>query len=253
MTVPFTKEHGAYGMAITTFVIGSAIGGGFGIYTLSTIVGIILLIMAKYPIQMLFQKRSIDRKLKRRFVFWGLIFIYSGFLLLLPLFRNLSGRAVLLIIISPILHATFYFLTMLFKRDRTIFAEVLGISALSSSGVFGYYASGGEDVQLSMFIWMLALLYYTASIFKVRSLLMKEEKNFYRRLSFAYPIFCVIIVSGFAIINLIQFCVLFSLLPLAENILVQFRSGKIDIRRTGWIEVVKSAVFGIILTFTLRK
>lgn len=252
MKIPFTREHGAYGMAITSFVIGSAIGGRFNIYTLSTIAGIILLIMAKYPVQMLFQRRSIDIQFKRKFAFWGFIFTHGGFLLLLPLFRNLSGQAVLLIIIPGMLHAIFYFIAMLFKKERTLFAEVLGISALSLSGVFGYYSSGGSEVQLPIFIWLLPILYYTASIFKVRSLLQKEERDFYRRLSFVYPILCVIIVSGFAMINLIQFSVLLSLLPLAENLLVQFRSGKIDIRRTGWIEVVKSAVFGIILIFTLR-
>lgn len=252
MKVPFTREHGAYGMAITSFVIGSVIGGRLMLATFTTIAGILLLIMAKFPVQMLFQRRSIDVQLRKKFALWGFIFTHSGLLFFLPIYHKLSERALLVVAIFAISHLILYFLLMLLRKERTIFAEVIGISALSLSGTFGYYASSGADSQTAILIWMLSSLYYTASIFKVRSMLFMEGRDFYRRLSLIYPIFCVIIISGLAMVNLIQFSVLLSLLPLLDNILVQFKKGKIDIRKTGWLEVAKSAVFGIILILTLR-
>ncbi len=252
MKVPFTREHGAYGMAITSFVIGSVIGGRLMLTTFTTLAGILLLIMAKFPVQMLFQRRSIDVQLKKKFALWGFIFTHSGMLLFLPIYHKLPERALTVVVIFVIFHLILYFILLFFRKERTIFAEVIGISALSLSGTFGYYASSGADSQTAIFIWMLSLLYYTASIFKVRSILFKEEGDFYRWVSLIYPVFCVIIISGIAMMNLIQFSVLLCLLPLLDNILVQFKKGKIDIRKTGWMEVAKSAVFGIILILTLR-
>lgn len=252
MKVPFTREHGAYGMAITSFVIGSAIGGNVTLYSVLSLLSIIFLIMAKFPLSILLQGRDIDKGTRMQFILWSLLFLQTGFLLSLPLLKLFTVKLLVFTGLSGILHLLLYFLFIVCRKDRTIFAEVLGISTICLSGILGFFSSGGGVIKDAVFIWFLPLLYYTASIFKVRSLIMKEGKEFFKRINLLYPFFCGIMISGFVFMNFVQFSVLLCLVPLVENIIVNFKKERIDIRRTGWIEVTKSAVFGLILIFTLR-
>jgi hypothetical protein len=252
MKIPFTREHGAYGMAITTFVIGAGIGGNLKLWTLTTLLALILFIMAKFPLSILLQGRNIDRAMKKQFVFWAFVFIHTGFLLALPLLKNLQSNKLFFAVTIVLAHIILYFLFVLVRKERTVLAEVAGISAICISGILGYLSSGGEDIKSAVLIWIIPLLYYTASIFKVRSLILKEEREFFKRINLLYPLFCSIIVLFMAVMNFVQYSVLLCLLPLVENILVNFKKERVDIRRTGWIEVAKSAIFGIILIFTLR-
>ncbi len=252
MKIPFTREHGAYGMAITSFVIGAGVGGTFRLWTLTTLIAIILFIMAKFPLSILLQGREIDKNMKRQFILWSFIFLYTGFLLSLPLMRVLPAKILILTGISVGIHLLLYFLFIVLRKERAILAEVIGIGTICLSGVFGFFSSGGEVIKDAVFIYLLPLLYYTASIFKVRSLVLKEGREFFRKVNFLYPFFCGIIVFILAIMNLLEFSVLLSLLPLLENISANLKTTKVDIRKVGWVEVAKASAFGLILIFTLR-
>ncbi len=252
MKIPFTREHGAYGMAITSFVIGAGVGGTFKLWTLTTLIAVILFIMTKFPISILLQGREIDRGMRRQFILWSFIFLHTGFLLSLPLIRILTAKILVFTGITVFMHLILYFLFIVLKKERTILAEVIGIGTICLSGFIGFFSSGGEVIKDAVFIYLLPLLYYTASIFKVRSLVVKERREFFMKVNLLYPLFCSIIVLIFAIMNLIEFSVLLCLLPLVENISVHFKKAKVDIRKTGWIEVAKASVFGLILIFTLR-
>lgn len=252
MKIPFTREHGAYGMAITSFIIGAGVGGSFDLWTITTLLGIVLFIMAKFPLSILLQGRDIDRGTKKKFIFWAFVFIHTGFLLFIPFLKILALKLIIFIFLFVLFHITIYFLFVIMRKERSIIAEVSGISTICLSGLLGYFSSGGEDIRDASLVWFIPLIYYTASIFKVRSLIQKDGREFFRRINFLYPIFCSIIVIGLALMNLVQLSVLLCLIPLVENIIVNFRKEKVDIRKAGWIEVAKSAIFGLILIFTLR-
>lgn len=252
MKVPITREHGAYGMAITCFIIGAAIGGNWKLWTFTTLIALILFIMAKFPLQILLQGRKIDIATRKQFIFWSFVFLHTGFLLTLPLLKVLSLQLLFFTGLIAGFHILLYFLFVLMKKERTILAEVAGISSICISGILGYFSSGGGEIRSAILIWVIPLLYYTASIFKVRSLILREGKEFFKGLNLYYPIFCSIIILILAVMNLIQYSVLLCLLPLLENIIVNFKDERVDIRKAGWIEVAKSAIFGLILIFTLR-
>lgn len=250
--VIFTREHGAYGMAITSFVIGAGVAGAITLQSITTLSGVILLIMAKYPLSLLLQRRNLDAPLRKSAFFWSFVFLHSGFLFFLPLLKSLKLDMVIFAVLFAGIHAALYFLAVLFRKERTIFVEVLGISALSVAGFLGYLASGGKDKIQGLFIWFIPLLYYTASIFKVRSIVDRERQEFFGLLNTLYPFLCAGLLALFSIADLFRISVLFCLLPLLENLAFVLKKERVDIRKVGWTEVLKSAVFGIILIFTLR-
>jgi len=208
--------------------------------------------MAKFPVQMLMQRRGIETGMRKKFLFWGFVFLHTGFLLLLPLVRVLPVNVLFVSGALVLIHAGLYFLFIFLKKGRSIPAEILGISILSTAGIFGFFSSGGNGLRTGLLIWAISVLYYSASIFKVRALLFNQQRDYYRTISIIYPIFCVTIIFVLAMLNLTGWGVILCVVPLVENVLVQFRNEKVDIRRVGWIEVAKSAVFGIILILTLR-
>lgn len=252
MKIPFTREHGAYGMAITCFIIGAGIGGNLKLWTFTTLIALILFIMAKFPLSILLQRRNIDKTTRKQFIFWTFIFVHTGFLLSLPLLKVLSGKLLIFTGLMVGFHLLFYLLFILINKERMILAEITGISTICTSGILGYISSGGVDIKNAILVWLIPLLYYTASIFKVRSLILKEGKELFKGINLFYPVFCSIIVLLLAFMNLVQYSVLLCFIPLIENIIVNFKKDRVDIRKTGWIEVAKSAVFGLILIFTLR-
>ncbi|HEY4716558.1 MAG TPA: YwiC-like family protein [bacterium] len=255
MKTPFTREHGSYGMAIASFIIGAGTAGKFSFISLTTLGGIILLIMAKFPLSIIIQRRNLEKGMTKRIFFWAFIFTFHGLMLLAPLLKILNMEQISLLGILAVSHAAIYFFAIAIMKERTLPAEIAGISTIALSGIFGYVSAGGTNTATALMLWLIILLYYSASVFKVRSLVDKGRKEFFRKINFIYPVTCILVTSAFAYFELIPYLVLLSFIPLLENIYSNFSELNYNfnrLRKVGWTEVLKSAVFGIILIITIN-
>jgi hypothetical protein len=215
------KEYGSWSVLIVASLIGVAASRAFDWTVLPLFFALGLLVNSKQAF-MKWVRATADRT--SLLVLLGQIVI--AMVVLTALFGSDIPRLLPLLII-PVA----YLLSNKLGGEHYLLTELLGFTLLSLAAVLmKFLLTNGLDVRLFVGV----ALYFTAGVFKVKTLLFKRIRD---RISTVLYVFFVVYAYRRFHIELII------LLPLLDNLIVAFTMYTVRLQTTGWIEVAKSLVF----------
>jgi YwiC-like protein len=224
----FLKEYGSWSVLIVAYLIGIGVSRAFSWTLVPLFLSLGLLINSKQA----FTKWNRGTRDRRSLVIF-LAQIAVAAAILIPIFGG-DVPMLLPLLIFP----AAYLISNKIAGEHFILTEMLGFALISLAAVLAkFLLTGGLDVRLFLGV----ALYFTAGVFKVKTLLLRKTKD--RVLGSLYILFSVYVYFRMHIPLLI-------LLPLIDNLIVALRPYKVKLKTTGWIEVAKSLVLlGMFIIF----
>lgn len=221
----FLKEYGSWSVLIVAFLTGLGVSRGFSWSALPLFLALGFLINSKQAF-MKWSRGTAGRMPLAAFLGQAAL----GGAILIVLFRK-DLPLLLPLLVFP----AAYLASSKLRGEHFIVTELLGFALLSLAAVLAkFLIVQGVDVRL----FVAAALYFTAGVFKVKSLLLKKARD--RVLTFLHVLFAAYAYHRFHIAIII-------LLPLADNLVVAAAPYRVKLRTTGWVEVAKSLLFLVLM------
>lgn len=233
MNIPFPKEHGVWAMLLTSLIIGFAVGGSVGFAGISVVLSLSLLLMAKAPL------KSMLRSFEPVHLYWSIAYLLLSGLFLLPFLPLITPRLAILSAMVMLPAVPVYLAALFYKREMQITYEIPAMALLSLSASFSYTAAGGADTTTMFSLWLLGLLYYSASSFRVRS----SPKSRTLNAGLIYYSILLLSICTAAALGLIPALAGLAFLPILENIWKTLRPRKEKISTLGRTELLKTIIF----------
>jgi hypothetical protein len=212
------KEYGSWSVLVISFCIGVGVSRAFSWSLLPLFLALALLINAKQAYTMWGRKTDGSRSLA---VF--LVHLIAAGAILLAVFRS-----DIVMLLPLLLFPAAYLISSKFAGEHARVTEVLGFVLLSLAAVLAkYLLTGGLDVRLFLGV----MFYFTAGVFKVKTLLLRKMKD--RIAIVVHALLALYVFHRMYIPYII-------LLPLVDNLLVALYPYRVKLKTTGWIEVAKS-------------
>ncbi len=222
----FLKEYGSWSVLTVSFLTGLLAARGIAWQVLPLFLALGLLINSKQAFMKWTRKK---RERAPLLVFLGHLGLAAA--LLAAIFGSDVPRLLPLLIFPAA-----YLVSNRLAGEHHVVTEILGFTLISLAAVLAkFLLTGGLDVRL----FAAVALYFSAGVFKVKSLLFRRIQD--RILGVIWLVVAFLVYHGFHISRLI-------LLPLADNLLVYLIGYKVNLKTTGWIEVGKSIFFMILMT-----
>ncbi|MFA9555837.1 YwiC-like family protein [Evansella sp. AB-rgal1] len=228
------KEHGAWAMLIVPYWIGATISGVQWIHVIFFL-GIFSIYFAQAPLL------TYIRNPKHKDV-WASFAIYAviGLSIMLPIMIMEPALLVIGICILPLFCINLLFAKL--KKERLFINDLVAIIALSSLLLLAYRLTE-PSLSLESFTYVLiTILFYTGSVFHVKSLIREKNNSLFQRWSIVYHI--AIIPLSFAL-QWYGAAITFSI-SLGKTIFVPTKCLQRPIH-IGVVEVINSVVFFIII------
>ncbi len=217
----FLKEYGSWSVLIIASVIGVGASRSFSWAVIPLFIALGFLINSKQA----FTKWSRRSGGITAFAVF-LVQIAVAAMILISLFGS-SMTILLPLLVFP----AAYLLSNRFANEHAILTEVLGFVLLSLAAVLmKFLLTGGLDVRLFLGV----AFYFSAGVFKVKSLLLKKP---------SYRVMNVLFVLVSLYVYHRMYIPLIILLPLLDNLIAAATLYKVRLKTTGWIEVGKSLAF----------
>ena len=239
--VPFPREYGSWGILITSCIIGVFLQQHPSWMDLVSIAGIGMLFMTKASIAAFIRRRT-----PLAFI---LTFGYAaaGLFLLAPVLLHMRIENILILSVVPLLTVTVYALSAYLHRERASLVEFFAMATLTLPVLFFSTASHNAMNEGKAALWFLTFLYFAASIFKVKMLIVK--KRFFRIANLVYLFLVFIVLSILIYGDIVPLLAGAAFLPLLDNVYSTFpaHNGKRNLQRIGIFELVKGTAFASIL------
>jgi hypothetical protein len=235
MKIPLVKEHGAWfvfffsaasGVLTGILSLSEPLSHEVYLYLLSTLAGITLLINSKAP----FVSMIRSGRFKRDEAVWLALFLSFGLLLLIPFLK--SGLIRFLPFSLP---AAAYFILLYLNKEHLVVTELIGFSLLTIAAPVTYFVITGS---LSLQLYAAVFIFFSAGVFKVRVRL--KRTPFFR---IVMALYCMAAAGMYLLMGITPLI----LLPLIDNILFSFRPRDEKLKVTGNTELIKGAVFLVLL------
>jgi hypothetical protein len=217
----FLKEYGAWSVLITVSLIGVGVSRAFSWTLIPLFLALGLLINSKQAYTK-WIRRTDDRKSLT--IYLGQI-VVAAVILLAIFSTNIPMLLPLLIFPAA------YLLMNKVAGEHFILTEVLGFALISMAAVLVKFLLTDS---LDMRLFLGVALYFTANVFKVKTMLFKKMQS---RVLTALYVFLAVFVYQLMSIPIIV------LLPLTDNIIAAATLYKVKLQTVGWMEVAKSLVF----------
>ncbi|WP_179298889.1 YwiC-like family protein [Evansella halocellulosilytica] len=230
------KEHGAWAMLIVPYWLGAAISG-IGWIHLLFFIGVFSMYFAQAPLL------TYIRNPKNSDV-WPSFFVYVGIgaIFILPfLFFKWEIIYVGLIIMLLFVCNIFFAKT---KRERLFINDFIAIVALSILLFVPYILNGNTLSGEALTYFMITVLFFTASVFHVKSLIREKKNKVFHRFSHGYHITIVIaayVLNWYAAVTVFLIC-------LCKTVLIPKKLLKRPIH-IGIVEIANSVIFFTIIVF----
>ena len=222
----FLKEYGSWSVLIVAFLTGIGVSRDFTLAVIPLFLALALLINSKQAFMKRVRKTADRTSL---FIFLGQIVVATA--ILAAIFGSDIPRLLPLLVVPAA-----YLLANTIAGEHSLLTELLGFALLSLAAVLAkFLLTGGIDVRLFVGV----ALYFTAGVFKVKSLLLKRTRD--RILTALHVLFSVYVYQRLHIPLII-------LLPLSDNLVASATLYKVRLQTTGWIEVAKSLLFLALMT-----
>ncbi len=239
--VPFPREYGSWGILITSCIIGVFLQQHPSWMDLISVAGICMLFMTKASIAAFTRRRTLFAII--------LIFGYaaSGLFLLAPVLVHMRIENILILSVVPLLTVMVYAFSAYLHRERASLVEFFAMATLTLPVLF--FSAEGQNAMNGAIaaLWFLSFLYFSASIFKVKMLIVK--KRFFRIANLVYLLLVFTVISILIYGDIVPLLTGAAFLPLLDNVYSTFpaHSGKRNLKRIGIFELVKGTVFACIL------
>jgi hypothetical protein len=223
----FLKEYGSWSVLIVAYLVGIGVSHAFTWKLAPLFFSLGLLINCKQAFTK-WNRRTDDKR--------SLVIFLSQIGVAAVILIALFGSDVPMLLPLLIFPAA-YLVSNKMAGEHFILTELLGFALISLAAVLAkFLLTGGLDVRLFLGV----ALYFTAGVFKVKTLLLRKTKD--RVLGALYILFAVYVYHRMHI-------PLILLVPLIDNFIVILRPYKVKLKTTGWIEVAKSLAFLGLFTF----
>jgi hypothetical protein len=221
------KEYGPWSVLTVSYLIGIGVSRAFTWKTVPLFFALGLLINCKQAFTK-WNRGTGDNR--------SLVLFLSQIAVAAVILVVIFGNGIIMLLPLLIFPAA-YFLSSKLSGEHFILTEILGFALISLAAVLAkYLLTGGLDVRLFLGV----ALYFTAGVFKVKTLLLRKTKD--RVLGALYILFSVYVYHRMHIPLII-------LLPLVDNLIVAASPYKAKLRTVGWTEVAKSLAFLGLLIF----
>jgi hypothetical protein len=236
VNIPVVKEHGSWVVFALSSIVAviAAMDVSMGeipyLRLVPVISGIALLINSKKPLT------SAIRAGRQRAssIYWFFFFSMCGLLMVFPfMIKGIVSFSVFLPLII------LYALLLFSGREHSLIAELTGFALLCVTAPVVYFILTGE---LSLRLYLIVLLFFSAGVFKVRLRLRKGVKEKAMMILYCIGVFIVFRYLGVPTIIL---------LPLLENLLTALWIREEKLSTTGQIELLKGVAFVFLFAITL--
>ena len=253
------KEHGAWAMLYVPFVIGVLVAARVNLRVVLLFLSTSFLFIARESLLVWWRGRQRGQKKPEAFrtliIYVGLATLFGAPLLFpygLYWLAPTSAATVALMIFNAF-QATR-------RADRTIGGEIVAILGMTLTGPSAYYAATGEWNRVAAWLWVLAALYFTSSVFyvKLRVHWLNKRKDEQRkrawRLCATYHAFLLAGLVGLGLTGSLNLFAVVAFAPiLGRSFWHLFRpTDRINLKRIGVTEIAYSVVFLVFITLTLR-
>lgn len=166
------KEHGAWAILILPYFVGVTVGGGISGRGVLGFFGILLLFLSRQPLhlnlKMYFSEVRLQRSKKGELWQAFLLFLGGGLgIFLWLIFRYRLGDLIIIGLIALFLFSLHTYLA-LYRKERTLIGELLGVALLTISASVGVVLSGGKLSGGTIILWLLNVFYFAGSIFYIK-------------------------------------------------------------------------------------
>lgn len=261
---PLTREHGSWAMLLVPLVVGAAAGEAFSLPVLLFALASLSLFLARHPLGLLLRPGSGPAL---RNLVWSGIFLALGVISGLPLLLRyrLWGLAPL----GGALGAAWLLHSYLQRRglERRAPAQLLGIAALAAAAPGAYLCAGGGWGAAAVSLWGLSFLYFSESItfvpLMVRLRSMRPPIPTSRDWGQRWSLGRAAVLSQTLALLLAVALSTAGLAPGPAALALLPQTGKVflytfllppvaTIKRLGWLEVLHSLLFGLLLALAYR-
>lgn len=225
------KQHGAWAMLIIPFLLGMFASRPGRLHIL-LFAGWLLVYLFTFPLLQWIRTKKTSLYGKPMLLYGGLLIPVAAILLVLeptllfwiPLFL-------------PLFLVNGYFARR--NRERAFLNDLAAVIQFSLILFIAYQMGGGEDWRLAGSLFLLNILYFTGTIFYVKTIIREKNNPLFYKLS-----------VGYHIVSLVICAVCFPaalLIPMTVLLLraVWFPKTKITVKRSGMLEIAFSLLFTV--------
>ena len=256
-TIP--RQHGAWSILIASFILGTLLGGRFGIESMLLLLAVLAAFFARYTASGYFKSDTVRNNLFTWFTLYAGIFLLSGVLLV---FGYRRWFLIPLGTVSLVIIALSLYLAKKGK-DLTLAGEINNILGLSILAPAAEYTAWGIYSLKTLGLWLLCFFFFAGSVFRVRYLTRKRLEaggEFLERLkagmpSLVFHMAAFLTTIGLIRINVLPALTLFVLMPVTLRVLwlIAKRYKKpITVRAVGYIEVFHTLLFIVLAVIAFR-
>jgi hypothetical protein len=166
------KEHGAWAILILPYFIGVTVGGGISGRGILGFFGLLLLFLSRQPMHLILKMYFSEVSLQRikRGELWPAFLLFFGVgvgIFLWLIIRFGLGEVIIIGLIALFLFL-FHTCLALYRKERTLIGELLGVALLTISAPVGVVLSGGKFSKGTLILWLLNIFYFAGSIFYIK-------------------------------------------------------------------------------------
>ncbi len=170
------RQHGAWSILISCFIIGAWLGGRFGAVNVFLLISAILAFLARHAVVVYLRPSKAAQRNKKVL---ALIFAYSSIILLMGAFLVL-GYGLWLLLPLGFVALTFGGLTLILMargKEFTTGGEIVGILGLTLIAPAAEYSATGVFSIKTVGLWIVCAFFFVGSVFHVRYLVRRKKES----------------------------------------------------------------------------
>lgn len=260
LTIP--RQHGAWSVLISSLVLGTAVGGEFGVEGQLLLASAICGFLGRHAGGVYLKLTGTDRR-RNKVLGWAAGFTATSLTLGLLLITRYDRWFLLPLGFIVLL---FVVMVMLYERrgkDRTTSGELLAIVGLSLAAPAAAYCATGAVAMHILGLWALSAIFFGGSVFHVRHVVRNRREGagpLAQRLRAGVPSISYHLAGLAAAFCLSATRVLPTLAPLALApvttkalwAVARRRQAPVSIRRVGYSELAHTLAFALLTVLAFR-
>jgi len=193
------REHGAWAMLITPYVIGVLLTN-FNMIHIPLFIGIFFAYLASYPLLLLIKGTTKGKQAEK----WLIIYIVVAVAILSPIIYFYPSLLLLAIILIPSFLINMFYAKS--NNERAIINDIAGVSGLALTGVAAVLVALSiaypqldfmeliytEQASQLIYVWLLSVSYFLTSIFHVKTLIRERDNLQFAKYSKLYHVFIIL-------------------------------------------------------------
>jgi YwiC-like protein len=254
MKMPIPREHGAWAMLYTPFLVAFFAVGEWNWKALTVLLTLTAVFFAHEPMVLL-SRAPAGSERRRYAIVWLLIYGITAMLLAFPLlwFSHLWLFIPLGLLTGWMMFVHFRIVSQ--KTYRNFGAELLAILSLTSSAPVLYYALRGTLDGTALLLWMLNALYFISSVFYVKMLVGRSSRRQDDHVQgcAAYHFLLLAFIAAMAYAGWIRWTVCMAFLPATVRAFWGMTTKmRLNLRRIGLAEIGVTLLYLVLMIVGFR-